>query len=59
MSTGKDSSTYDNAAAEALNTSYKHDAIWPGAWPGCGEVEKATAEWAAWYTPTRPLPAQP
>lgn len=58
-STGKVGSSYDNAAAEALNKSYKQEVIWRRSWPGRDEVEKATAQWVSWYNSTRPHRANP
>ena len=48
-------SSYDNAAAEALNKSYKRELVWrDGPWKGRDDLEAATARWVNWYNHTRP-----
>jgi len=48
-------SSYDNAAAEALNKSYKRELVWrDGPWKGRDDLETATARWVDWYNRTRP-----
>lgn len=58
-STGAVGSSYDNAAAEALNKSYKRELIWTRAWTGRDDLEAATASWVAWVGHTRPHRTNP
>ncbi|EFW08526.1 integrase catalytic subunit, partial [Actinomyces sp. oral taxon 178 str. F0338] len=54
-SAGAVGSSYDNAAAEALNKSYKRELVWrDGPWKGRADLETATARWVDWYNRTRP-----
>ncbi|ERH30277.1 hypothetical protein HMPREF1550_01717 [Actinomyces sp. oral taxon 877 str. F0543] len=54
-SAGAVGSSYDNAAAEALNKSYKRELVWrDGPWKGRDDLETATARWVDWYNRTRP-----
>ena len=48
-STGAVGSSYDNAAAEALNKSYKRELVWTRSWKGRDDLEAATASWVEWY----------
>ena len=53
-------SSYDNAAAEALNKSYKRELVWrDGPWKDHDDLETATAQWVNWYNRTRPHRANP
>lgn len=53
-------SSYDNAAAEALNKSYKRELVWrDGPWKDRDDLETATAQWVNWYNRTRPHRANP
>ena len=53
-------SSYDNAAAEALNKSYKRELVWrDGPWKDRDDLETATARWVNWYNHTRPHRANP
>lgn len=46
--------TYDNAAAEALNSLYKKELIErEGPWSGTADVMLATLDWVAWYNKER------
>jgi putative transposase len=53
-SVGSKGDSYDNAAAEAVNSLYKRELIdRDGPWFGVGDVTVATMEWAAWYNSER------
>ena len=42
--------SYDNAAAESLNSLYKRELIdFEKGWEGVGDVMMATMEWVSWY----------
>lgn len=43
----------DNATAEDLNKSYKHELVWPQSWKIRDDLEAATAKWIDWYNHTR------
>lgn len=58
-STGAVGSSYDNAAAEALNKSYKCELVWTRSWKGRDDLEAATASWVEWYNHTRPHRTNP
>ena len=59
-SAGAVGSSYDNAAAEALNKSYKRELVWrDGPWKDRDDLETATAQWVNWYNRTRPHRANP
>ena len=59
-SAGAVGSSYDNAAAEALNKSYKRELVWrDGPWKDHDDLETATAQWVNWYNRTRPHRANP
>jgi Integrase core domain len=46
--------SYDNAAAEAVNSLYKRELInREGPWQGAGDVTVATAGWVDWYNNNR------
>ena len=47
-SAGAVGSSYDNAAAEALNKSYKRELVWrDGPWKDRDDLETATARWVS------------
>jgi putative transposase len=49
-SVGSKGDSYDNAAAESLNSLYKRELIdLRGPWKGLADVTKATMEWVDWY----------
>lgn len=49
-SVGSKGDSYDNAAAESLNSLYKRELIdLRGPWKGLADVTKATMEWVYWY----------
>jgi len=49
-SVGSKGDSYDNAAAEAVNSLYKKELInREGPWQDAGDVTVATAEWVSWY----------
>ena len=49
-SVGRKGDSYDNAAAESLNSLYKKELIErEGPWTGTADVMLATLEWVAWY----------
>jgi putative transposase len=49
-SVGSKGDSFDNAAAEALNSLYKRELIdLRGPWKGLADVTKATMEWIGWY----------
>lgn len=53
-SVGSKGDSYDNAAAEAVNSLYKRELInRDGPWQDAGEVTIATAEWVSWYNNER------
>ena len=53
-SVGTKGDSYDNAAAESVNSLYKKELInWEGPWQDAGEVTFATAEWVHWYNNDR------
>jgi putative transposase len=53
-SVGSKGDSYDNAAAEAVNSLYKKELInREGPWQGAGDVTVATAEWVSWYNNDR------
>lgn len=54
-SVGRKGDSYDNAAAESLNSLYKRECIdVPGrGFDGVADVMLATAEWASWYNTER------
>ena len=53
-SVGSKGDSYDNAAAEAVNSLYKKELInREGPWQDAGQVTVATAEWVAWYNEDR------
>ena len=53
-SVGRKGDSYDNAAAEALNSLYKKELIErEGPWSGMADVMLATLEWVDWYNRER------
>jgi putative transposase len=53
-SVGSKGDSYDNAAAEAVNSLYKKELInCEGPWEDAGQVAVATAEWVSWYNDDR------
>src|SRR5699024_2717263 len=49
-SVGSKGDSYDNAAAESVNSLYKKELInRDGPWNGAGQVTLATLEWVSWY----------
>jgi putative transposase len=53
-SVGSKGDSYDNAAAEAVNSPYKKELInREGPWEGAGQVTVATAELVSWYNEDR------
>lgn len=53
-SVGSKGDSYDNAAAEALNSLYKRELIdLHGPWKGLADVTRATMEWIEWYNTKR------
>lgn len=53
-SVGSKGDSYDNAAAEAVNSLYKKELINnDGPWHGVRQVTTATAEWVSWYNEDR------
>jgi putative transposase len=53
-SVGSKGDSYDNAAAESLNSLYKKELIdYRGEWEGVTDVTIATMEWVAWYNNER------
>ena len=53
-SVGSKGDSYDNAAAESLNSLYKRELIdFRGGWQGPGDVIVATADWVQWYNEVR------
>ena len=53
-SVGSKGDSYDNAAAESLNSLYKRELIdLRGDWQGADDVMVATADWVRWYNEVR------
>ena len=53
-SVGSKGGSYDNAAAEALNSLYKRELIDPKKdWQGVDDVMLATMDWVQWYNEDR------
>ena len=53
-SVGSKGDSYDNAAAESVNSLYKKELIdLDGPWNGVRDVTFATMEWVAWYNSER------
>jgi putative transposase len=53
-SVGSKGDSYDNAAAEAVNSLYKKELVnREGPWQDAGDVTVATAEWVSWYNNDR------
>lgn len=53
-SVGSRGDSYDNAAAESLNSLYKKELIdYRGSWKNTTDVTLATMEWVAWYNTER------
>ncbi|MEV0409040.1 integrase core domain-containing protein [Actinoallomurus sp. NPDC050550] len=53
-SVGSKGDSYDNAAAESLNSLYKKELIdFRGGWKNVMDVTLATMEWVAWYNSER------
>ena len=53
-SVGRTGDSYDNAAAESLNSLYKKELIdTEGPWNGITDVTRATMDWVAWYNTER------
>ncbi|WP_404828644.1 IS3 family transposase, partial [Spongiactinospora rosea] len=53
-SVGSKGDSYDNAAAESMNSLYKKELIdFYGGWKGVMDVTIATMEWVAWYNSER------
>jgi putative transposase len=53
-SVGSKGDSYDNAAAESLNSLYKRELIdFRGGWEGVDDVMTATADWVQWYNEDR------
>lgn len=53
-SVGSKGDSFDNAAAESLNSLYKKELIdFHGPWEGAVDVTIATMEWVAWYNNER------
>lgn len=53
-SVGSRGDSYDNAAAESLNSLYKRELIdLRGPWKGLSDVTRATMEWVEWYNAKR------
>jgi putative transposase len=53
-SVGRKGDSYDNAAAESLNSLYKKELIErEGPWSGTADVMLATLQWVAWYNTER------
>jgi putative transposase len=53
-SVGRKGDSYDNAAAEALNSLYKKELVErEGPWSGTADVMLATLQWVAWYNAER------
>jgi len=53
-SVGSKGDSYDNAAAESLNSLYKRELIdFEKGWEGIGDVMLATMDWVSWYNEER------
>ena len=53
-SVGSKGDSYDNAAAESLNSLYKRELIdFEKGWEGIGDVMLATMDWVSWYNERR------
>jgi putative transposase len=53
-SVGSKGDSYDNAAAEAVNSLYKKELVnREGPWQDAGQVTATTAEWVSWYNNDR------
>lgn len=53
-SVGSKGDSYDNAAAESLNSLYKRELIdFRGGWQGADDVMVGTADWVHWYNEIR------
>ena len=53
-SVGRKGDSYDNAAAESLNSLYKKELIErEGPWRGVDDVMLASLEWVSWYNTER------
>jgi putative transposase len=53
-SVGSKGDSYDNAAAESLNSLYKRELIDPEkGWQGVDDVMLATMDWVQWYNEDR------
>jgi putative transposase len=53
-SVGSKGDSYDNAAAESLNSLYKRELIdFQGGWEGVDDVMAATMDWVHWYNEDR------
>jgi putative transposase len=53
-SVGSKGDSYDNAAAESLNSLYKKELIdFRGGWKNALDVTLATMEWVSWYNSER------
>ena len=53
-SVGSKGDSYDNAAAESVNSLYKKELIYSeGPWEGVRDVTLATLEWVSWYNNQR------
>jgi putative transposase len=53
-SVGSKGDSYDNAAAESLNSLYKRELIdFRGGWQGTDDVMVGTADWVHWYNEVR------
>ena len=52
-STGTVGDSYDNALAENVNGSYKHELIHTRSWVDVVDVEIATFEWVTWWNESR------
>lgn len=53
-SVGSKGDSYDNAAAESLNSLYKKELVdFRGGWRGVTDVMLETMEWVGWYNETR------
>ncbi len=53
-SVGSKGDSFDNALAETVNGLYKAELIWKhSSWCSVAEIERATAEWVAWWNNRR------
>jgi putative transposase len=53
-SVGSKGDSYDNAAAESLNSLYKRELIdFEKGWEGVDDVMEATMDWVSWYNEDR------